>query len=398
MSAPHVVLLPSWYPTPLAPVNGIFFQEQAHALRRHAGARVGVVAPLLRPVRSIRQGGLGGYRFQVREQDDGGIPTVRGFGWYLPKLPRLNQRLWLQLARRGLRRYTARHGAPDLLHVHSALSAGWPASVLSAETGIPYVLTEHTSLYAEGRVEPWQVPLIRRAMGGAARVVAVSRALARDLAPYAGDTPVRVVPNLVDASFFTLPPRPRGGGPFRFLTVALYDPVKGLDVLLRAFAHAFRGDPDAVLEIGGDGPLGPALQALAGELGIGPQVSFPGRMTREQVRRAMWNADAFVLSSHVETFGVVLIEAMATGLPVAATACGGPQDTVGPEQGVLVPPGNAAALGEAMRALRAGRAEWAARAGAIRAHAEARFAEPVVARALLELYREVLHGGAAGPR
>jgi glycosyltransferase involved in cell wall biosynthesis len=169
--------------------------------------------------------------------------------------------------------------------------------------------------------------------------------------------------------------------------VGLFDAVKGTDVLLRAFAQAFAGRGDVVLEIGGGGPLEPSLRALAAELGIAGQTTFLGLLTRAQVREAMWRADAFVLPSHIETFGVVVIEAMATGLPVASTACGGPQDTVVPgETGLLVPPGDPAALAAAMRRLHAERGAWAARAGSIRRRAEACFSHPVVVRRLLEVY------------
>ena len=385
----HVLVLPSWYPTALDPVNGIFFREQARALA-DAGARVGVAAPILRGVRTAGRGSVAGYRFQLAEEDDGGVATVRALGWSIPKADALNRRLWGAMARRLARRYAARHGRPDVVHAHSATAAGEPAAAIARAWGVPCVITEHTSLYAEGRIPPGWLPRIHAAFAGAARVVAVSRALAADLAPHVGATPVEVVPNMVDTGFFTLPPRPRGAGPFRFLTVGLFDPVKGTDVLLRAFAAAFAGRGDVVLEIGGGGPLEPGLRALAAELGIAGQTSFLGILTREEVREAMWRADAFVLPSHVETFGVVVIEAMAAGLPVVATACGGPQDTVVPgETGLLVPPGDAAALAAGMERLLAERAAWAMRAEAIRRHADERFSQPVVVRRLLEVYAAV---------
>jgi glycosyltransferase involved in cell wall biosynthesis len=386
----HVLVLPSWYPTVREPVNGVFFREQAQALHRHAGVRVGVVAPVLRGVRTLREGGVAGCRLQVEEAEEEGIATLRAFGWSVPRMPAANRRLWLWLARRMARRYAARHGRPELIHAHSALSAGWPAREIAREWGIPYVVTEHTSLFAEGRIEGWQVPVIRAAFGGAARVIAVSRALAADVAPYADGTPVEVVPNLVDAGFFTLPPQPRPAAPFRFLNVGLFDPVKGVDVLLRAFAEAFRGRGDVLLEIGGGGALEGEHRALAAELGVAEQVRFLGLLTREGVRQAMWRANAFVLPSHVETFGVVVIEAMATGMPVVATACGGPQDTVVPAAGRLVPPGNPAALAAEMQAVARDPEGWRHAAAGIRAHAVEHFSQPVVAARLASLYRQVL--------
>ncbi len=395
--APHVLVLPSWYPSELDPVRGVFFREQAQAVR-DAGARVGVVAPVLRGVRTAREGRLGQFAFRLRAEDDGGIPTLRVQGWSVPRRPQWDRHLWLAMAGRALRRYVARHGRPDILHVQSALMAGWPASVLSRRWKVPYVVTEHSSMYAEGTIPPWLAPVLRGALRGADRVVAVSRALAAELAPWTGDRPIDVIPNLVDTGWFTLPPRPRGmDGPFRFLAVGIYDPVKGADVLLRAFAEGFRGDAGVALDVGGGGACEPALREMAASLGIAPQVRFLGGLTRAGVRDAMWAAHALVLPSRIETFGLVAVEAMATGLPVAATACGGPRDTVTPETGVLVPPESPAELAGAMRRLVRERGAWAGRAAAIRAGAAARFDRPVVARALLELYGRVAaeHGGRA---
>ena len=78
------------------------------------------------------------------------------------------------------------------------------------------------------------------------------------------------------------------------------------------------------------------------------QVHFLGHLSRELVRQEMLNADCFVLSSLVETFGVVLIEALACGLPVVATRCGGPQDMVHPGNGLLVEPDDASSLSLAL--------------------------------------------------
>jgi glycosyltransferase involved in cell wall biosynthesis len=387
----HVLILPSWYPTDREPVNGVFFREQAEALQEHAGVRVGVAAPVLRGIRTLGEGGVLGYRFGLEERTEGGVATLRGCGWSIPRAPAANRRLWLWMARRLAHRYAARHGRPQLIHAHSALSAGWPAREIAREWGIPYVVTEHTSLYAEGRIAAEQVPVIRGAFGGAARVVAVSRALARDLAPYAAGTPVEVIPNGTDPAFFTLPPAPRGGEePFRFLHVGLSDPVKGVDVLLRAFAEAFHGSPEVTLDLGGGGPLEGEHRRLAEALEISDRVRFVGRLTREQVREAMWRADAFVLPSHVETFGVVLIEAMATGLPVVATACGGPQDTIVPGTGTLVPPGESSPMAEALRGIVATREEWRRAAPSIRAHVVESFSSANVATRLAALYRRVL--------
>ena len=75
---------------------------------------------------------------------------------------------------------------------------------------------------------------------------------------------------------------------------------------------------------------------------------FLGLLDRDKVRETMWKANAFVLPSYFETFGVVLIEAMATGLPVISTKCGGPEDFITSDVGYLVSPGDIEGLAKAM--------------------------------------------------
>ena len=104
--------------------------------------------------------------------------------------------------------------------------------------------------------------------------------------------------------------------------------------LLHAFA-ALHGEPRLI--IFGDGPESGALRALCAELGLYSRVSFRGHCPREELAEAYAAADCFVLASRSETFGVAYIEAMAAGLPVIATRCGGPEDFVTEENGILIP-------------------------------------------------------------
>ena len=96
-------------------------------------------------------------------------------------------------------------------------------------------------------------------------------------------------------------------------------PVKNHALLIEAFADAFADRADTVLQLAGDGPLEPGLRRLCDERGIAAQVEFLGALSAERLRAAMAAADAFVLASDVETFGVVVIEAQAAGLPVIVT-------------------------------------------------------------------------------
>ncbi|MFN7976411.1 MAG: glycosyltransferase [Acidobacteriota bacterium] len=198
-----------------------------------------------------------------------------------------------------------------------------------------------------------------------------------------------VIGNVVDEGFFQPgEPAPAPDGPFRFLAIGSLDENKAHADLLRAFARAFSGEAGTTLRIGGAGPQRTALEALAGALGVASRVSFLGTLSRDGVRAEMQRAGAVILPSRYETFGVVLIEALACGVPVVATRCGGPESIVTEQNGILVPARDPEALATALSRMRAeaGRHDRAA----IRADCVARFGRAAFTSAAGALYERVL--------
>jgi len=124
---------------------------------------------------------------------------------------------------------------------------------------------------------------------------------------------------------------------------------KGHAYLLEALAQVRERRP-AELDVVGDGELRSVLEARAAELGLGSAVRFHGELPKEEVARLMAAADLFVLPSLHETFGCVLIEAMASGLPSVATRVGGVPEVLPPEAGLLVTARDPEALAEAIEA------------------------------------------------
>lgn len=150
------------------------------------------------------------------------------------------------------------------------------------------------------------------------------------------------------------PQLPVNGAPgFRLVNVARLDEQKGIDVLLQAFALALPNMPGATLTLVGSGPLEEDMKRFANELGLSRSVSFAGYL--EHPSDAFANADCFVLSSRWEGFPLVLLEALAAGLPVVSTDCRfGPGDLItDPVLGELVPPEDAPGLARGL--LRASR-------------------------------------------
>jgi glycosyltransferase involved in cell wall biosynthesis len=359
------------------------------ALRR-AGVKVGVIYPDFRSLRELKIPALADNHFQTSICMDRGVPTYRYHGWNISRL-KLEPCLWKRQAKRLFCLYTAKHGIPDLIHVHSILWGGVSAAEIAASENIPYLITEHASNYAQGMISSWQEPYIRRTVKTAAKVMAVSKALADKLIPYTEGKRIEVLPNMVDTGYFILPPVQRKINPFRFLTVARLTPKKGVDLLIRAFARVFSQEQNVFLDIGGDGEQRPELEALVKDLFIQDRVSFLGELSLEQVRESMWHANAFVLPSYVETFGVVLIEAMATGLAAIATSCGGPDEFINSDTGRLVKPGDVEELSNALKSIYEHRFELDRRESGIRAYIVNNYSDTVIVEKLLGFYNQVLN-------
>lgn len=149
---------------------------------------------------------------------------------------------------------------------------------------------------------------------------------------------ITVVENGVDLSLWTAPQRSQDStGPVRFAFTGRLVDWKAVDILLDAFKLLVEQD-SANLEILGNGPMRPSLEAQAKALGIADRVKFHGWVSQPQCAQILREVDALVLPSLYECGGAVVLEAMALGLPVIASDWGGPADYLDASSGILVPP------------------------------------------------------------
>jgi glycosyltransferase involved in cell wall biosynthesis len=384
VSKMHVLVIPSGYPSAENPVRGIFYRDQVCALAR-AGARVGVAYPDLRSLRTFKPTALVANHFQVETALNEQMITITWNGWNIPPGRLLLKRLFVQQTSHLVEIYLSRYGRPDVLHAHGAVWGGVAASTVAARHAIPYVITEHSSAVGRGLLSSRSARDVAQCYADAAAILTVSHKLGHDMGQYLKGRRYTVVPNVVDTAFFTPPPIPRQSRSWTLLAVASLLPSKGVSTLILAFAKYLRG-PNVMLRIGGEGPERKSLECLAQKLGVGDRVQFLGRLTREQVRTAMWQANAFVIASRYETFGVVAIEALATGLPVVATRCGGTPELLPPETTVLANPDDVESLGRAMLQVLESRRRFEQAALEACADITSRFGPNAVADVLLDIY------------
>jgi phosphatidyl-myo-inositol alpha-mannosyltransferase len=233
---------------------------------------------------------------------------------------------------------------PDVLHLHEPLVPG-PALTALLAGNVPTVGTFHAS----GRVPAyvWLRPAVRavaRRIGLRTAVSPEARALAER---WLGGA-CHVLPNGVEVERFAkadpwpAPVTPGGSGR-AILFVGRHEPRKGLEVLLKAFSAL---DSDAVLWVAGEGPETAALAASAPA-----NVEWLGRISDRELAERLRAAAVFCAPSlHGESFGVVLLEAMAAGTPVVASDIAGYRDVARQgKEAVLVPGGDPAALADGLR-------------------------------------------------
>ena len=273
---------------------------------------------------------------------------------------------------RTLRALKQRHGR-FVLHAHCAYPDVVGAALAARWLGLPLVATAHGSDINLSARERLLRPQIRAALRCAQRVIAVSDPLARAVAALTGLPPPRIecIPCAGYSANVFHPRAPAGLAALRralgvdadtrlVLFVGHLVPVKGLDVLLRAWALLSSKRPDAArarLVLVGEGAERDALMRLAEREGVAAQVTFLGPRPQPVVADWLAAADLLCLPSHAEGSPNVVVEALASGTPVVASRVGGIPDLVQDGvNGLLVPAGDAAALAAALAAVLAG--DW----------------------------------------
>ena len=317
-----------------------------------------------------------------------------------------------RLMRGGDLRHLSRRlaGRPcDVLHVHTPFAAHYAGLRLARRLGVPAVETYHTLFeeylqhYAPLLPAAWLRFAARRLSATqcnqVAGVVVPSTAMAARLRAYGVRRATHVIPTGLDAESFT----PGDGMAFRARhgitagrPMALYvgraAHEKNIRFLLAATATARRSVPDALLVVAGEGPARAALAADARRAGLGEAVRFVGYLERgRELPDCYAGADLFVFASRTETQGLVLLEALAQGVPVLALAEMGTRDLVGQGAGTVAGAPEATAFGRQMAELLAAPARLRELGQAGRSTAR-RHSADAMATAVLDVYRVAVAG------
>lgn len=288
--------------------------------------------------------------------------VVRVPGRAVPRDPEDRLVSWTAL-RTAVRREAA---DCDIVHIHTPFLAHYAGLSAARRLGKPVIATYHTLFeeylhhYAPFLPAEWLRGLARRLSRSQCNaldaVVVPSMAMRERLEEYGVSVPMNVLPTGIPMGRFS------GGDGLRFrerhglsaeqpcvLFVGRVAFEKNIDFLIESLSLARREVPNLILLITGEGPAKRALHRQAEALGLSEAVRFIGYLDRRhELPDCYAAADGFVFASRTETQGLVLLEAMAMGLPVVALAAMGTRDILSPGRGCLTPEDDVAAFAAAM--------------------------------------------------
>ena len=316
----HILEIPSFFP----PYGGLFCLDQAKALKA-LGHEVRILS-------NVQLGMTIGWKDYLTlpwhryEHEMDGVTVYQSYQRGIPKVIRPNVKRWVSIVMSMFEDYVNKYGKPDILHAHCAKWAGYAAMKISEQAQIPYVVTEHLpkeifQVEFGSSVNHWQIPLLKKVYQRASNNITVSEELVDDIACYFGkDYQHTFISNIIDVDFWSYRERcSRQGRSFRFCCPALFVERKGYDILLAAFHQVSKKYPNIELLIAGQGTDSLSLRNMIDKMGGKPKVICMGPLNKEQVRQMYYDSDALVLATRGESQGLVLLEAMSTGIPAVST-------------------------------------------------------------------------------
>ncbi len=329
-----VLFVSQWYPTQGQPYFGVFVREHAWAVAA-AGHEVQVVALTLHKASGVFRRRISHYT------DEKGVMVMqcelysifKDFLYHLPFV----QEIFLRRALRGL---LETHGMPDVVHSHVIYPAGIWGHRIARELNVPHVITEHWSRlrsFASNRY----FNLAVQAYQSARCVLPVSEFLRGNLQALVPGLPserICVTGNVVNPSIFYYQAKAYAHEALTFCAVATWSkkkhPDKMPELFIEALALLQQSEKRKIklIMIGGGNRL-PELRARC--LNAGIETLFTGYLPKEEIAVQLREADYFLHASQVETFSIVVAEALACGLPVVCSHVGALPELVSPHDGIL---------------------------------------------------------------
>lgn len=369
-----ILFISSWFPNKLEPTNGNFVQRHSEAVS------------LLHDVEILHAIG----DFKQNEKfifDDKVINGIRTLIVYYKnsKNPLLNFYRRMKAYQLGFKRVEK----PDLVHGNVLHNNMLFAVYLKVKYKIPFVITEHWSVFQEVnhfKISKISKIIARTIANRASYILPVTQNLIFGLRKLKIFTSMKVIGNVVDTAIFNFEKRQSQN--FTFLHISNLIPLKNPDKIIKIAVKLYNENSNFVLEIGGDGDVD-MLNSLIRGYNAESYIKTFGMISSQEVANKMKNANCFVLFSNYENQPCVILESFATGIPVIAPQVGGISEIVGKNRGILVKKADEKALFEAMKNVLEDKIAFES-PEVIRSYVVDNFSKQKIAEQFSEIYNKVL--------
>lgn len=329
----NVFIVSNGIPKEKGKINGIFAFDQAKALSE-IGYNVYFLVLDARSIRHKRELGFSKYIFKDIPVYEYSFPLGRSPFWLLQQVYKLcATRLFEEVKKDGL--------ALDLVHSHF-YDITYCVSDLKNKYGYKLIATEHYSGFINPNFKNKDKLLMRatHAYKNVDSLITVSQSLANVIYEKCNINST-VIHNIIDVNAFSRCKNAHNDDTkIRYISVGRLTGPKNFPLLIDAFCKARKIRENIVLDIYGDGELRESLNSKIIDNQAADFIKLHGAVDRKVLADALLESDCFILLSDYETFGVVYIEAIASGIPVIATNCGGPSDFINKQNGCLIERGD----------------------------------------------------------
>lgn len=330
-----ILWLASWYPNWYEPTNGDFIQRQAIAVSKIVPINLIHVVQLGKEKSTTAQfihsqkHNLNEFLYSF---------SFKKWGWkWLDKI-RYNL-TYLMFYRKVLKKYMLEYGKPTLIHIQVPMKAGMMAIYLLHSLKIPFIVTEHSSMYNPLAADNFYKRSVffkrntKNIFQKAVVVTNVSAAIGKNVAKLFNLKSTVVIHNVVDTTHFYYVAK-NENTKFKWLHVSSLYRLKNVDKIIKAFKLLNKIRQDWEFTIVGNAPQ--YLVEMVNQLGLSTKIKFTGEVSYTQVAKHMQASSALVLFSKHENFPCVIIEALCCGLPVVSSNVGGVLEAINNTNGLLV--------------------------------------------------------------
>ncbi len=311
----YVLLIPGWFPSKVNFLAGDFIERHARAASAHFPVKVLFV---------VKDERLSAGKIEL--QHDKVSEHYETYVYYYSSRSAVNtiekvRSVWLQLKClfKGYKQIISNHGKPSLIHAHVIVKHGWFALLKSKKDNIPLLVSEQWTGYLQAAehefktLSAFQKQYMKRLFNHAAHVTTVSKYLAEQIRIHFQYRNYSIIPNLVDTNLF----QPIDKAPTQivhFIHISTLSFQKNFDKILSACKILLSSTTNFHLSI--VAPSNPKYLQKINDEGLSSTISFHKEVPQTQLRELVASSDALILYSNYETFGCVIVEANACGVPV----------------------------------------------------------------------------------